>query len=118
MDEIDALLAEYTGSMAIMLLARDATLGYDQPVREIHRAAPRLRVFAQPRGVHRHRSLYGEELVDAATLRLATTPPALPGGSETQYGFGWFVDTYRNGGEPATVAERIADALLFGGGAR
>ena len=95
-------------------------------------------------------ALYGEELVDAATLRLATTPPALPGGggSETQYGFGWFVDTYRNerrwrhtgetsgfrnaiqrfpdrrftvivltnrnAGEPAAIAERIADALLFG----
>jgi len=98
-------------------------------------------------------ALYGETLVDAATLRLATTPPALPGGggAETQYGFGWFVDTYRNerrwrhtgetsgfrnaiqrfpdrrftvivltnrnGGEPAAIAERIADALLFGGGA-
>lgn len=97
-------------------------------------------------------ALYGEELVDAATLRLATTPPALPGRAKTQYGFGWFVDTYRNeqrwrhtgetsgfrnaiqrfpdrrftvivltnrnGGEPAAIAERIADALLFGGGAR
>ena len=40
-------------------------------------------------------ALYGERLVDAATLRLAATPPALPGGAETQYGFGWFVDTYR-----------------------
>ena len=39
--------------------------------------------------------LYGDKLVDAATLRLATTPPTLPGGAETQYGFGWFVDTYR-----------------------
>jgi CubicO group peptidase (beta-lactamase class C family) len=94
-------------------------------------------------------ALYGETLVDAGTLRLATTPPSLPGGAETQYGFGWFVDTYRNerrwrhtgetsgfrnaiqrfpgrrftvivltnrnGGEPSSVAERIADALLFGG---
>lgn len=95
-------------------------------------------------------ALYGEELVDAATLRIATTPPALPGGrgAETQYGFGWFVDRYRNerrwrhtgetsgfrnaiqrfpdrrftvivltnrnGGAPAAIAERIADALLFG----
>jgi CubicO group peptidase (beta-lactamase class C family) len=93
-------------------------------------------------------ALYGETLVDAATLRLATTPPALAAGAETQYGFGWFVDTYRNerrwrhtgetsgfrnaiqrfpdrrftvivltnrnGGEPAAIAERIADALLFG----
>ena len=93
-------------------------------------------------------ALYGETLVDAATMRLATTPPALPAGAETQYGFGWFVDTYRNerrwrhtgetsgfrnaiqrfpdrhftvivltnrsSGEPAAIAERIADALLFG----
>jgi CubicO group peptidase (beta-lactamase class C family) len=85
------------------------------------------------------RALYGEGLVDAATLRLAIVPP---------YSFGWFVDTYRserrwrhtgdtsgfrnaiqrfpdrrftvivltnrNGGEPAAIAERIADALLFG----
>jgi CubicO group peptidase (beta-lactamase class C family) len=86
------------------------------------------------------RALYGEGLVDAATLRLAIVPP---------YSFGWFVDTYRNerrwrhtgetsgfrnaiqrfpdrrftvivltnrnGGEPAAIAERIADALLFEG---
>jgi len=93
-------------------------------------------------------ALYGEALVDNATLRLATTPPVLPGGAQTQYGFGWFVDAYRNerrwrhtgetsgfrnaiqrfparrftvivltnrsSGEPAVIAERIADALLFG----
>jgi CubicO group peptidase (beta-lactamase class C family) len=98
--------------------------------------------------VHWDQALYGETLVDAVTLRLATTPPPLPGGAETQYGFGWFVDAYRrerrwrhtgetsgfrnaiqrfpgrrftvivltnrNGGEPSGVAERIADALLFG----
>jgi CubicO group peptidase (beta-lactamase class C family) len=91
-------------------------------------------------------ALYGERLVDRATLALATTPPVLPGDS-TQYGFGWFVDTYRgqrrwrhtgetsgftnaiqrfpdrrttiivltnrNGGTPWTIAERIADLLLF-----
>lgn len=85
------------------------------------------------------RALYGSQLVDSATLRLAITPP---------YSFGWFVDTYRNekrwrhtgetsgfrnaiqrfpgrrftvivltnrnGGDPAAIAERIADALLFG----
>jgi len=34
-------------------------------------------------------------LVDAATLELATTPPQLPAGADTQYGFGWFVDRYR-----------------------
>jgi CubicO group peptidase (beta-lactamase class C family) len=34
-------------------------------------------------------------LVDAATLEQATTPPQLPGTAATQYGFGWFVDTYR-----------------------
>ena len=34
-------------------------------------------------------------LVDAATLDLAATPPQLPAGATTEYGFGWFVDTYR-----------------------
>jgi CubicO group peptidase (beta-lactamase class C family) len=34
-------------------------------------------------------------LVEAATLELATTPPQLPAGADTQYGFGWFVDRYR-----------------------
>ena len=34
-------------------------------------------------------------LVDAATLDLAATPPHLPAGATTEYGFGWFVDTYR-----------------------
>lgn len=92
------------------------------------------------------RALYPGELLDQATLRLATTPPTLPADS-TQYGFGWFVDTYRtvrrwrhtgetsgfrnaiqrypdrrftvvvltnrNGGDPATLAERITDLLLF-----
>ena len=37
----------------------------------------------------------GTELVDAATMELATTPPQLPAGATTQYGFGWFVDNYR-----------------------
>ena len=83
-----------------------------------------------------------------ATLTAMTTPPVLTGGGESQYGFGWFVDSYRgerrwrhtgetsgfrnaiqrfpgrrftvivltnrNGGEPAAIAERIADQLLFG----
>ena len=40
-------------------------------------------------------ALYGTELVDAATMELATTPPQLPAGAETEYGFGWFVDRYR-----------------------
>lgn len=40
-------------------------------------------------------ALYGTSLVDAATLELATTAPRLEGGATTQYGFGWFVDTYR-----------------------
>src|SRR5258706_573916 len=41
-------------------------------------------------------ALYGDTaLVDAAALELATTPPQLPGGADTQYGFGWFVDGYR-----------------------
>jgi len=89
----------------------------------------------------------GTALVDPATLDLATTPPQLPAGAETQYGFGWFVDSYRgekrwrhtgetsgfrnaiqrfprrrltiivltnrSSGEPAAIAERIADRLLF-----
>ena len=41
----------------------------------------------------------GTALVDAATLDLAATPPQLPAGAgagaTTEYGFGWFVDTYR-----------------------
>lgn len=41
------------------------------------------------------RALSGTALVDAAALELATTPPALPGDSVTEYGFGWFVDAYR-----------------------
>jgi len=42
-------------------------------------------------------ALYGGStaLVDSATLTIATTPPALPGGASTEYGFGWFIDTYR-----------------------
>lgn len=44
------------------------------------------------------RALRDRTLVDSATLQLATTPPALPGGAVTQYGFGWWVDDYR--GEP------------------
>ncbi len=92
-------------------------------------------------------ALYTTQLVDAAALQLATTPPELPGGAATQYGFGWFVDRYRgeqrwrhtgetsgfrnaiqrfpgrrltvvvltnrSTGEPAAIAERIADRLLF-----
>jgi CubicO group peptidase (beta-lactamase class C family) len=37
----------------------------------------------------------GKALVDTATLALATTPPQLPAGAATEYGFGWFVDRYR-----------------------
>ena len=94
-------------------------------------------------------ALSGATLVDNATLLLATTPPVLPSGADTQYGFGWFVDTYRgerrwrhtgetsgfrnaiqrfpdrrftvivltnrNGGDPGSIAERLADLLLFQG---
>jgi CubicO group peptidase (beta-lactamase class C family) len=86
-------------------------------------------------------------LVDAAAMTEATTPPALPGGAATDYGFGWFIDRYRgekrwrhtgetsgfrnaiqrfpdrkltvivltnrSSGEPAAIAERIADRFLF-----
>ena len=92
-------------------------------------------------------ALYGTQLVDSTTLALATTPPQLPRAAETQYGFGWFVDSYRgerrwrhtgetsgfrnaimrfpdrrltvivltnrSSGEPAAIAERIADRVLF-----
>ncbi len=34
-------------------------------------------------------------LVNSTTLALATTPPVLPAGATTEYGFGWFVDSYR-----------------------
>ena len=37
-------------------------------------------------------------LVDSAMMREATTPPQLPEGAATEYGFGWFIDRYR--GEP------------------
>ena len=40
-------------------------------------------------------ALAGATLVDSATLELATTPPLLPAGAKTEYGFGWFVDSYR-----------------------
>jgi CubicO group peptidase (beta-lactamase class C family) len=92
-------------------------------------------------------ALYGTALVDGPALELATTPPQLPVGATTEYGFGWFVDSYRgekrwrhtgetsgfrnaihrypsrrltiviltnrSSGEPAAIAERIADWLLF-----
>jgi len=44
------------------------------------------------------RALSDTTLVDAALLALAATPPALPQGAATEYGFGWFIDSYR--GEP------------------
>ena len=96
--------------------------------------------------VHWDQALYPGGLMDSATMTQATTPPPLPNDS-TQYGFGWFIDTYRgvrrwrhtgetsgfrnaiqrypdhrftviiltnrNGGDPATIAERITDQLLF-----
>lgn len=37
----------------------------------------------------------GETLVDRASLTMATTPPGLPVGAGTEYGFGWFIDRYR-----------------------
>jgi CubicO group peptidase (beta-lactamase class C family) len=40
-------------------------------------------------------ALHRTALVDSATLELATTPPPLPAGATTEYGFGWFVDSYR-----------------------
>jgi CubicO group peptidase (beta-lactamase class C family) len=40
-------------------------------------------------------ALSGSGLVDSTTLAMATTPPQLPGGATTEYGFGWFIDRYR-----------------------
>ena len=91
-------------------------------------------------------ALYPGGLLDSVTMAQATTPPILANDS-TQYGFGWFIDTYRgvkrwrhtgetsgfrnaiqrypdrrftviiltnrNGGDPALIAERITDQLLF-----
>ena len=46
------------------------------------------------------RALYATDngLIDSASLALATTPPQLPpsAGAATEYGFGWFVDRYRD----------------------
>jgi len=41
------------------------------------------------------RALSDTTLVGAELMTLATTPPALPRGSQTEYGFGWFIDSYR-----------------------
>ena len=41
------------------------------------------------------RALYGTSLVDTTTLNIAATPPHLPKDAPTEYGFGWFVDSYR-----------------------
>jgi CubicO group peptidase (beta-lactamase class C family) len=41
------------------------------------------------------RALSDNRLVNAEMMTLATTPPALPRGAATEYGFGWFIDTYR-----------------------
>lgn len=38
------------------------------------------------------RSLEQHTLVSAAQQQLAWTPPSLPNGAKTEYGFGWFVD--------------------------
>jgi CubicO group peptidase (beta-lactamase class C family) len=40
-------------------------------------------------------ALEQHSLVSADAQRLAWTPPALPGGHKTEYGFGWFVDQDR-----------------------
>lgn len=85
-------------------------------------------------------------IVSAASQQLAWTPPVLPAGAPTKYGFGWFVDhdggrrrlyhhgetsgftnfilrypeqrltvivlTNRNGGEPWTIGQKVADMFL------
>ncbi|MGH7634546.1 MAG: serine hydrolase domain-containing protein, partial [Gemmatimonadaceae bacterium] len=85
-------------------------------------------------------------IVSAASQQLAWTPPVLPAGAPTKYGFGWFIDsdggrrrlyhhgetsgftnfilrypeqrltvivlTNRNGGEPWTIGQKVADLFL------
>lgn len=92
------------------------------------------------------RALDTHALVSESTQRLAWTAPALPDGTSSRYGFGWFVDddggrlrlshhgetsgftnaivkypeqrltvivlTNRAGGEPWTLAQRVADLWL------
>jgi CubicO group peptidase (beta-lactamase class C family) len=41
------------------------------------------------------RALARHTLVSAEAQRLAWTPPTLPGGERTEYGFGWFIDQDR-----------------------
>lgn len=41
------------------------------------------------------RALADASLAGAAAMVEATTPPTLPGGAATEYGFGWFIDHYR-----------------------
>jgi CubicO group peptidase (beta-lactamase class C family) len=41
------------------------------------------------------RALSDRTLVDANLMTVATTPPQLPRAAPTEYGFGWFIDTYR-----------------------
>ena len=41
------------------------------------------------------RALSDTTLVNAELMALATTPPVLPRGAPTEYGFGWFIDRYR-----------------------
>jgi CubicO group peptidase (beta-lactamase class C family) len=40
-------------------------------------------------------ALSSRTLMDPTAMTEATTPPALPGGAATEYGFGWFIDRYR-----------------------
>jgi CubicO group peptidase (beta-lactamase class C family) len=41
------------------------------------------------------RALSDTALVSGDLMALATTPPKLPGDAATEYGFGWFIDSYR-----------------------
>jgi CubicO group peptidase (beta-lactamase class C family) len=45
--------------------------------------------------VHWDRALSDTTLVSADLMAHATTPPVLPRGAPTEYGFGWFIDNYR-----------------------
>ena len=41
------------------------------------------------------RALSDATIIDRAALTAATTPPVLTGSVHSEYGFGWFIDTYR-----------------------
>ena len=45
------------------------------------------------------RALYANTLVSKKSMELIQTPPALPNGEKTKYGFGWVIDTHPDYGK-------------------